>query len=405
MIDSAAELWNNGHCCVFTRVALHRERKANDAVQLGGREIDAPLVLEAVGELDTDRCFKSNPNSRLGPFAGEPAFARMGFLLAPGKTTTSTGTFSAGIDVSKDTLDLAFFPKEFTRSFEYTPDGLKELITILKKDCPIKVIFEATGNYELPLAVALSEANIPFTIMNPRQVRDFAKCLGKLAKTDSLDAAILAQYGHVINPDLTQLPSEHVRNLQALLARRAQLMHMQTAEKNRLKQTTSTQVKSSITNLLKVLDLELKDIDKQMDSCIAECPAWKEKEDIITSVPGVGVQTSRTIFSHLPELGDSSKQCIAALVGVAPLNRDSGTFRGTRTIFGGRAVVRQVLYMAALSAIRFNPVIKAYYQKLVAAGKKKKVAIVACMHKLLTILNALLRTKTTWRDLTAAANA
>jgi len=182
-------------------------------------------------------------------------------------------------------------------------------------------------------------------------------------------------------------------------------MQMQTAEKNRFKQATSGRVKSSITTLLACLATELEDIDKQMDQAIKECPVWKLQEDIMTSVPGIGEQTARTICSHLPELGNCSRQTIAALVGVAPLNRDSGTFRGTRTIYGGRAVIRQVLYMAALSATRHNPVIKQYYLKLLAAGKKKKVALVACMHKLLTILNTLLRNKTMWRDKTLPVDA
>lgn len=324
----------------------------------------------------------------------------MGFLISHLVPTNPPTTFAAGVDVSKDALDLAFFPKEFARSFDNSAAGFQKIIAILKAEPPSRVIIEATGAYEIPFAIALSDANIPFCIMNPRQMRDFAKSLGRLAKTDQLDAAVLAQYGHAINPPLTQLATEQTRNFQALLARRGQLTQMQTAEKNRLKQATTKQVKFSIETLLACLALELNDIDKQMNQLVQECPAWQEKEDIITSVKGVGIQTSRSICALLPELGNVSRQTVGALVGVAPLNRDSGNFRGTRTIYGGRAVIRQVLYMAALSATVHNPVIKQYYHKLVAAGKKKKVALVACMHKLLTILNTLLRTKTKWRDMT-----
>jgi transposase len=328
----------------------------------------------------------------------------MGFLISNLVSTNPPTTFAAGIDVSKDTLDLAFFPKEFARSFDNSAAGFQKLIVLLKAEPPSKVIIEATGAYEIPLAIALTDANLPFCIMNPRQMRDFAKSLGKLAKTDKIDAATLAQYGHAISPPLTQLASEQTRNFQAFLARRGQLTQMQTAEKNRLKQATTKRVKSSIETLLACLAVELGDIDKQMNLLVQECPAWREKEDIITSVKGVGIQTSRSICALLPELGNVSRQTVGALVGVAPLNRDSGHFRGTRTIYGGRAAIRQVLYMAALSATVHNPVIKQYYRKLVAAGKRKKVALVACMHKLLTILNTLLRTKTKWRDLTLPAN-
>ena len=328
----------------------------------------------------------------------------MGFLISHLVPTNLTSTFAAGIDVSKDTLDLAFFPKEFARSFNNSPAGFQKIIDLLKAEPPSKVIIEATGAYEIPLAVALADANIPFCIMNPRQMRDFAKSLGRLAKTDKLDAAVLAQYGHAINPPLTQLATEQTRNFQALLARRGQLIQMQTAEKNRLKQATSKRVKTSIETLLACLTTELYEIDQQLTQLVQECPAWQEKEDIITSVKGVGIQTSRSVCALLPELGNVSRQTIGALVGIAPLNRDSGHFRGTRTIYGGRAVIRQVLYMAALSATVHNPVIKLYYHKLVAAGKKKKVALVACMHKLLTILNTLVRTKTKWRDLTLPVN-
>ncbi len=328
----------------------------------------------------------------------------MGFLISKLVTTKPSTPFAAGIDVSKDTLDLAFFPKEFARSFDNSVAGFQKLITLLKAEPPTKVIIEATGAFEIPLAIALAEAQLPFCIMNPRQMRDFAKSLGKLAKTDQIDARVLAHYGHAINPPLTELASEETRNFQALLARRGQLTQMQTAEKNRLKQATTKRVKDSIETLLACLAEELRDIDQQMDELVQACPAWKEREEIITSVKGVGIQTSRTICALLPELGHVSRQTAGALVGVAPLNRDSGQFRGTRTIYGGRAVIRQVLYMAALSATVHNPVIKLYYDKLVATGKRKKVALVACMHKLLTILNTLLRTKTKWRDLTLPIN-
>lgn len=357
-----------------------------------------------MGELDTDRLFEFNPNSRLGPIRGEPAFARMGFLISNNTPKIPTGKVAVGIDVSKDTIDVAYYPKKFSRIFPNNQEGFQQLVLVLKADPPAAIIFESTGCYHAQLAIALTAAGFSFSIMNPRQTSDFAKSIGRLAKTDKIDARDLAHYGAVIDVTPTVLPSELIRNYQALLVRRTQLIQFQVAEKNRLQQVASGMVKSNIEQHLAYLEKELDELDKQMTQLSDNSPELKEKQDIITSVPGVGIQTFRTICSFLPELGNCSRQTIGALAGVAPFNQDSGKFRGARTIYGGRAVVRQVVYMAALSAIRYNPVIKKFYDKLLAAGKKKKVAIVACMHKLLTILNTLLRTRTKWRDVTLPAS-
>ena len=235
-------------------------------------------------------------------------------------------------------------------------------------------------------------------VVNPRQVRDFAKALGVLAKTDALDARVLARFGADVRPETRPLPDEQTRQLQELLARRAQLVVMRTAESNRLAPATAKPVHSSVLATLEFLDQQLQKLDDELAERLQAAPLWKAKQDLLKSVPGAGELTARTLIAALPELGTCSRQKIAALVGLAPLNDDSGKHRGTRFIRGGRAVVRRVLYMAALVAVRHNPVVKMHYQKLRAAGKKAKVALVACMHKLLTILNALVRTNRPWKS-------
>jgi len=247
------------------------------------------------------------------------------------------------------------------------------------------------------LVSALSVSKLPVVVANPRQVRDFAKATGRLAKTDTIDARVLAHFGAAVKPVLRPVPDEELTMLKDIVARRQQLMEMLTAEKNRLGMARNQVVKQNIGSHIDWLQKELKDTDTGLRDRIVASPVWREKDDLLQTVPGVGGTTSIALIANLPELGNLDRRQIAALVGVAPYNRDSGLFRGKRTVWGGRARVRAALYMAALVATRFNPVIRTFYQRLCAAGKAKKVALTACMRKLLTILNAMIKNNTTWR--------
>jgi transposase len=314
------------------------------------------------------------------------------------QVTSSLVSVSAGIDVAKDSLDLALSNEKSTRSFTNSPEGHQQIVVVLQQQNLTNIVIEATGRMEMPLVVALAAANLPVVVVNPRQVRDFAKALGILAKTDAIDAHVLARFGELIKPEIRPIPTENARQLQELLARRSQLVQMKTAESNRLATVSAKPVRKSIEKVISLLERQTVGLDRELDERIKASPVWKEKQDLLLSVPGVGQQTVRTLLADLPELGECSRQRIGALVGIAPFNCDSGRMRGQRTIRGGRSVVRTVLYMATLSAAKHNPTIKIVYQRLVAAGKKKKVALVACMHKLLTILNAMIRTKTSWKN-------
>lgn len=305
---------------------------------------------------------------------------------------------SVDIDVAKDSLDLALSVEPSVRSFPNSPEGHGQIANFLQQHPLVNIVVEATGRYETALVAALAARRLPVVVVNPRQVRDFAKGLGILAKTDAIDARVLARFRELVQPEIRPLPAENARQFQELLSRRAQLVQMKTAESNRLATVAAKPVRKSIETVLKFLTKQIAELDQQLDEQIKACPAWKEKEDLLLSVPGVGTQTSRTLLAELPELGQCSRQTIGALFGLAPFNRDSGTLRGQRTIRGGRSSVRSVMYMARLSAVRHNPTIRSTYQRLVDAGKKKKVALVACMHKLLTILNAMLRTNSHWRQ-------
>ena len=308
--------------------------------------------------------------------------------------------FAVGIDVSQQHLDLDEYPTQNYRRFEYTAEGIEALRKQLLQRPPFLIVIEATGGTEQLLVAELVAAQLPVVVINPRRPRDFAKATGQLAKTDAMDARILAHFGYAVRPPLRTLPDEKARELQEILARRRQLVGIRTAELNRQQQARSARVKASLEAVLKLIEQQLKDLDVELDQRLQDSPLWRETQELLQSTPGIGPQTARTLIAELPELGTLSRQKIAALVGVAPINRDSGTFRGRRTIFGGRATVRSALYMATLSAIRFNPAIKAFYQRLVLQGKKKKLALVAAMHKLLTILNTLLRNKQPWKDTT-----
>jgi transposase len=303
-----------------------------------------------------------------------------------------------GIDVAKDTLDIAFVrgDREAISQVANTPEGWNQLIAACKEHSVDRIVLEATGGYERRVVAELMTVGLPVVVVNPRQARDFAKATGRLAKTDRLDALGLARFAEAIRPPVRALPDENAAELQEKLARHRQLVQMRTAESNRLPHATSDAICKSIRAVLKLLDEQIKALDKDIDQRIEESPAWRDKDRILQSVPGIGPHTSHALLCSLPELGQCTRQQIAFLVGVAPLNRDSGKMRGVRTIFGGRRHVRQALYMATLVASRHNPLIRKHYQHLLQLGKKKKVALVACMRKLLCILNAMLRDAETW---------
>ncbi len=302
-----------------------------------------------------------------------------------------------GLDVSKASLDLAIRPSDAAQVFANDATGIAAVVAHLQAVAPALIVVEATGGYELPLVGAVMEAALPIAVVNPRQVRDFAKATGQLAKTDRMDAKILARFADQVRPALRALPTLATRELAALLARRRQLVEMLTAERHRLHHATPA-VRKNLRAHITWLERQLRDLDTDVASAIRQSPVWREQENLLQSVPGIGPVVSRTLLADLPELGTLTRRQIAALVGVAPLNRDSGTLRGRRSCWGGRAPVRTALYMAALVATKCNPLIRHFYQRLCAAGKKRKVALVACMRKLLTILNAMVKHHTPWRQ-------
>jgi transposase len=301
-----------------------------------------------------------------------------------------------GIDVAKRHLDIAVHQGKHWR---VTNDetGITSLVTQLKKSQPTLVVLEATGGYERAVTAAIAEARIAVAVVNPRQVRDFAKGAGLLAKTDELDAKLLAYFAVTMRPEPRTLADAQLQELRDLLARRRQVVGMLTAEKNRLTQATRV-VRERIKDHIRYLEEELDQSNRDLDALLHQSSIWQEREDLLQSVPGIGPTASATLIAGLPELGQLSGKQIAKLAGIAPLNRDSGQRRGYRTVWGGRAEVRSVLYMATLVATRFNPVIRTLYQRLLARGKPKKVALVACMRKLVIILNAMLRDHTPWRQ-------
>lgn len=302
-----------------------------------------------------------------------------------------------GIDVSKAVLDIHVRPTGEAWSVPNTDEGVMSMVPRLQSLAPQLIVLEATGGLERRVVAALVAANLPVVAVNPRNVRDFAKASGRLAKTDALDAEVLALFAERMRPPLRPPKDGETQELEALIARRRQVVDMITAEKNRLGAAPpSKRVITTIRRTIQYLEKQLDDIDRDLDQAVRGSSAWREQDDLLRSVPGVGKVLSRTLLAHVPELGKLSRQQIAALIGVAPFNRDSGTLHGRRCVWGGRAQVRQVLYMSALVAVRFNPVFKAFFSRLVSAGKLRKVALVACMRKLLTVLNAMARSKTPW---------
>jgi transposase len=307
-----------------------------------------------------------------------------------------------GIDVSKVTLDIALRPSGERWQVENNNEGITDLVERMKSLKPASIVLEATGGYETAVAVSMSVINLPIAVINPRHARDFAKSLGRLAKTDKIDASVLAHFAEAIHPEPRVMPDEQTMLLQAALLRRRQLTEMIAAEKNRLLQIHKAyqpQIKKHIV----WMEEERAEIDKELGNQLRNSVVWREKEKLLRSVPGVGPVTTITLLAELPELGLLDRKKIASLVGVAPFNCDSGQKRGKRAIWGGRAYVRTTLYMATLSATRFNVVIREMYTRLRKAGKPSKVAIVACMRKLLTILNAIIHTGHCWQSELAAS--
>ena len=306
---------------------------------------------------------------------------------------------SVGVDVSKATLDVQVRPTDAQWRAANDDDGIRDLVAQLRAFVPAQIVIEATGGYERAVVGALAAAGLPVVVVNPRAVRDFARATGQLAKTDQLDAGILARFAEQVRPAIRPLADAEHQELEALLTRRRQLIEMLTAEKNRLQQVfvvRGARVKKSLTAHLASLTRALGRADTALAELVPQSPIGRARDEMLQSTPGVGPVLSFTLLAALPELGTLDRKAIAALVGVAPLNRDSGIFRGKRMIHGGRAPVRTALYMGALVATRHNPVIRAFYQRLLAAGKPKKVALTACMRKLLIILNAMLRQQAAW---------
>jgi transposase len=309
---------------------------------------------------------------------------------------TDTAEIFVGIDVSKAQLDVAVHNQPSSWQADNTDAGIAELVKQLQAMTPTLVVLEATGGFELRLVAELAAVKLPVVVTNPRRVRNFARSTGKLAKTDKLDAKMLAHFAAALRPEPRSLPSDQEEQLTALLTRRRQIVDMLTIEKNRLHTVRAT-MRSDIEEHITWLTQKLDALDTEIDQFIQGSTLWQEKATLLKSVPGVGRITASTLLAMLPELGTLNRQQIAALVGVAPVNKDSGRKQGKRRIFGGRASVRSVLYMAALSAKKHNPKIKKFYEHLLKQGKEKKVALTACMRKLLVILNAMLRTNQPWR--------
>jgi transposase len=302
-----------------------------------------------------------------------------------------------GIDVASTELVVAVRPTTEGWAVPNDDAGVAVVVRRLRPLAPTVIVLEATGGYERAVVAALAAAGLPVVVANPRQVRDFARAMGQLAKTDQVDAAVLALFAERVHPEPRALADAATQALDAVLTRRRQLLDMLTAERNRLAQAAPA-VRRDVQAHIRWLERRLADFDRDLDALIQHSPVWRAKDNLLQSVPGVGPVVSRTLLGALPELGTLTHKQIAALAGVAPMARDSGLWRGRRRITGGRAAVRATLYMAALVATRHNPTIRGFYQRLVMAGKPKKVALTACMHKLLTILNAMVRANAVWRN-------
>ena len=360
-----------------------RQRKLMVAVA-GGRPV-APGAYEPVGEYGAPPVGSVIPNGRKGRSA------------SPHVQGWEANRMFIGIDVSKTRLDVHVRPNGEAFAVDRDGDGIEQLIARLQALSPELIVLEATGGFETVVAAGLSAAGLPLAVVNPRQIRDFARATGRLAKTDPLDAAVIAHFAEAVQPEVRPIASEEARTLGEFVARRRQLLEMMTSERNRRRQLTSQRLIKGVDRVLATLQAQLTELEGDIDIAIRGTPAWREKEDLLTSVPGIGPKIARTMIAELPELGALTRQQIAALAGVAPFNRDSGTWRGRRSIAGGRAPVRTALYMSILVTIRRDLPLAVTYRRLRNAGKPAKVAIVACMRKLITILNAILRDKQPWQ--------
>lgn len=308
----------------------------------------------------------------------------------------NTSSAFIGMDVSQQTLDVHRLPDGDSATFCNDPDGHQQLLAWLGTAYINCIVMEGTGGLESVVAATLHHQQYPVVIVNPRQVRQYAKALGYLAKTDRLDAQVIARFAQDVQPTPRPLPNKQMRELRELAARREQLIKLRTAELNRSTRVHSQHVHHSVQAVVDTINAQLRDIDLEIDRIIRRSPLWRAKEDLLKSIPGIGPQTARMVIAYLPELGWLNRKQIAALVGLAPMNQDSGKQKGYRAIQGGRAHIRRALYMPTLIATRFNPVIREYYQHLLNKGKKRKVALIACMRKLLTIMNGMSKNNTTW---------
>ena len=350
----------------------------------GRREPDATLVFKAGGEHGAPPVVQMTRT-----------VARAGYRARIRKDGTMDKVF-VGIDVSKDRLDVCVQPSGEAFAVARDEDGIKALTDRLRGAPPSLVVLEATGGLQVKVAGALAAASLPVAVVNPRQVRDFARATGQLAKTDRLDARMIALFAAAVQPEPRPLPDEAAELLRALIARRRELIELRVAERNRLRQGAPAWVSRDLERSIVALTKRIEAIDAEIENHVKGSPIWQVQEDLLRSVPGVGKTVSRTLIAELPELGKLTRRQIAALVGVAPFARDSGIFRGRRMITGGRPTVRAMLYMAAVTASRCNPAIAAMYKRLTNAGKPAKVALTACMRKLLVILNAIVRDQRPW---------
>ena len=374
-------------------VVLQDERPTADRLALGDNH--------SAAQRDRGRPLESNPNSRSHRVVPK---ARSSPDLQGRDIFMNDSTF-VGIDVSKDSLDVALAPD--AKPFEVTndPDGIKIILDRLPAPDTCLVTLEGSDGYERLVVAELLQRGHRVAMANPRQVRDFAKGLGILAKTDPIDATVLAKFGQVVSPRCLEKPSATQTELQQLIERRRQLIQLRTVETNRLKQATSKVAKRSIQTVLKTLDKQIDALEQELLRLVDQHPDWKQKSDILKSTPSIGDITTMSLLADLPELGQLNREEISALAGLAPFNHDSGKLKGQRAIWGGRAHVRTTLYMASLSAIRYNPPLKAFYQRLCDAGKPFKKAITAVMRKLLVILNTMLKTNSPWNPCHAQKTA
>lgn len=307
-------------------------------------------------------------------------------------------TIYVGIDVSKDRLDVHVRPRDLAFAVTRDGKGLAELVDRLREVGPALVAVEATGGFETVVAAAVGGAGLPLAVVNPAQIRQFAQALGKRAKTDPVDAAVIAHFAETVRPEVRTLPTQTAVLLGDLVARRRQIIDMLVAERQRERRATNKRLRQSLARLIRALEKEITSVDGDIDGLVRGSPIWREKEDLLASVPGIGAVTARTLIAELPELGTLDRRRIASLAGVAPFTRQSGQWKGRAKIAGGRASVRAALFMAAMVAARRNPLLKPVYDRMVAAGKPKMVAIIAVARKLLIILNAIIRTKTPWQS-------